>query len=100
MRGAKGRYQIQAHSGDIGFSIPSDSSFHLEATLGNGSFDSSFKMNVVEDTNRGTGANNYYHSDLSRRIVGVVGSGNSTLELKTFNGSVKLNSSGKSGNPR
>lgn len=111
----RGRYQINVHSGDINFSIPSDSSFHLDATLGSGDFNSSFTMNIVEDTRPAPPmphappappappapmSYKHYYSNFSRHIVGAVGSGDASLDLKIFNGDIRLSSSGKSGSQR
>jgi DUF4097 and DUF4098 domain-containing protein YvlB len=74
---AGGRYDIEAHSGDVRMTIPADSAFDLKCNTFNGDIDSDFDITVVGKIS-------------PREIRGTVGKGGATITLKTFSGNVDL----------
>jgi DUF4097 and DUF4098 domain-containing protein YvlB len=72
-----GRYEIQAHSGDVRMTIPAGSAFDLEANTFSGDIDSEFEIQVVGKIS-------------PHEIHGTVGKGGATLVLKSFSGNVDL----------
>jgi len=85
-----GRYSFQAISGDLSLSLPADSSFRLNANLGQGSqVDSDFLLRSLLSAadksdplkKRGLGV---------QRIEAIYGTGEALINLSYFGGSVEL----------
>ncbi|MEN6561537.1 MAG: DUF4097 family beta strand repeat-containing protein [Acidobacteriota bacterium] len=72
-----GRYEFNAHSGDVRMTIPAASSFDLEANTFSGDIESEFEISVSGKIS-------------PREIRGTVGKGGATLMLKTFSGNIDL----------
>lgn len=78
---ASARYQLRTTSGDVRVVLPADASFQVNGRFGeSGEFASEFPLK------RRGGA----ESAGSRRVVGTYGSGDATLNLTSFDGSVRL----------
>jgi DUF4097 and DUF4098 domain-containing protein YvlB len=74
---SRGRYSLEAHSGKVEMTIPSNSAFDLNASTFSGSIKTDFKV-VMSGT-------------LSKKkISGSVNGGGADVRLKTFSGSVYL----------
>lgn len=75
------RYNLRTISGDVRLALPSDSSFQINSRVGEeGEFTSEFPLKV-----QGNGK-----SSGSRQLIGTYGGGDATLNLTSFNGSVRL----------
>lgn len=72
-----GRYDLNSHSGDINMTLPSDSSFELEAKTFSGKIESDFDIKISGKISK-------------RKIHGVVNEGGAVVKLSTFSGDISL----------
>jgi len=72
-----GKYTLEALSGGLEFTVPSDSGFELEAESFSGGITSDFDVTVSGKLSR-------------RELRGVVGKGGTSVRLKTFSGSIRI----------
>ena len=72
-----GRYSLNAHSGKVEMTIPSDSAFDLTASTFSGSIKVDFKIMVSGTLSK-------------KKISGSVNGGGADVNLKTFSGNVYL----------
>jgi hypothetical protein len=81
-----GRYSFQAISGDLRMSLPADSSFRISGTMGSSDLASDFalKYSANEDLTVVSKHTNIHHIDA------VTGSGNASINISFFQGSVAL----------
>jgi DUF4097 and DUF4098 domain-containing protein YvlB len=75
------RYNLRTTSGDVRVVLPGDASFQVNSRVGEGGeFANEFPLRIQGDDK----------SAGSRRLYGTYGSGDATLNLTSFNGSVSL----------
>ncbi len=72
-----GRYSLNAHSGRVEMTIPSDSAFDLNASVFSGSIKTDFKVMMSGTLSK-------------KKISGSVNGGGADVNLKTFSGSIHL----------
>jgi hypothetical protein len=72
-----GRYTLDAHSGDVEMTLPSDSAFDLEAETFSGDIDSDFQIEVSGKIS-------------PKEIRGTVNKGGAYIRLSTFSGDIRL----------
>lgn len=76
-----GDLEFSSGNGSITLTLPSDFSAEVEATTGNGSFESDFPLRVVGRMNR-------------HRVSGTIGDGGRRLRISTGNGGINLRRAG------
>lgn len=84
-----GRYELQAHSGDIRFIVSGNTGFEVEANSFSGSIQSKLPItNVAAGDEDGLPPGR--HSGVPRRTAfrGTYGDGSATVELSTFSGDI------------
>jgi DUF4097 and DUF4098 domain-containing protein YvlB len=74
---SSGRYDLEAHSGSVEMTIPSDSAFDLSAYTFSGNIKTEFKVMVSGTVSK-------------KKISGSVNGGGADVNLKTFSGSIYL----------
>lgn len=74
---SSGRYSLEAHSGKVEMTIPSNSAFDLTASTFSGSIKTEFKVMMSGTLSK-------------KKISGSVNGGGADVELKTFSGNVYL----------
>jgi DUF4097 and DUF4098 domain-containing protein YvlB len=74
---SSGRYALEAHSGRVEMTIPSNSAFDLTASTFSGNIDTQFKVMVSGTVSK-------------KKISGSVNGGGADVSLKTFSGSIHL----------
>jgi DUF4097 and DUF4098 domain-containing protein YvlB len=74
---SSGRYALEAHSGRVEMTIPSDSAFDLNASTFSGSIDTEFKVVMSGKISK-------------TKISGSVNGGGADVNLKTFSGNIYL----------
>lgn len=72
-----GRYALEAHSGRVEVTIPSDSAFDLTASTFSGTIDTEFKVIISGTVSK-------------KKISGSVNGGGADVALKTFSGNIYL----------
>ncbi|HSQ18964.1 MAG TPA: DUF4097 family beta strand repeat-containing protein [Blastocatellia bacterium] len=82
-----GRYNFQSISGRLHLTLPADSSFRLSGTLGaGGDLRSDFNLSSPEKDTLGGAA----PSGPMRRLDGTVGSGDASITVSFFSGSIQI----------
>lgn len=77
-----GKYDLATTNGDITMVLPADSSFRVSARVAaQGRVDTQFALKSEGDTS---------FRKLAEEVTGTYGSGNSKLDLTTFNGTIRL----------
>lgn len=79
----RGNYDLNTFSGDVVLNIPSNSSFKLNARAQQGTINTDFAIKSSNDED----SQNLLEG---RRLTGTVGSGDATVTINTFNGTVRL----------
>lgn len=74
---SSGRYDLEAHSGTVEVTIPSNSAFDLTASTFSGNINTQFKVMVSGTVSK-------------RKISGSVNGGGADVSLKTFSGNINL----------
>jgi len=72
-----GRYDLNSHSGNINVTLPSNSSFELEAKTFSGKIESDFDIKISGTISK-------------RKIHGVVNEGGAVVKLSVFSGNISL----------
>ncbi len=80
-----GQYNFGTLNGSITLSIPQNSSGKLDATFGYGAFDSELPLKNVVKPN----------TSKTQSLTAMLGSGDSTLNLKTFSGAIRIKNSNR-----
>lgn len=83
----QGRYDLAAHSGDIGITIPESSSAQLTVSTWSGSIESDFPI-TLRPGEHGIG------SAMAKRFTFEIGSGAARISLESFSGDININSTG------
>jgi len=83
-----GRYNFQSISGDLTLTLPSDSSFRLNATL-QGEVESDFPLKILSSESEPAN-NSRKHRKIPRQVEGIYGAGDSVISTSSFMGSVYL----------
>ncbi len=83
-----GRYSLQTISGDLGLTLPPDSSFRVSATL-QGEIDTDFPLKISTASTEPPN-NSRKHRVIPQQVEGRFGTGDALISLSTFNGSVRL----------
>jgi hypothetical protein len=84
-----GSYQFNTTSGDVTLIIPGDSSFRITASIHHGNLVTDFNFkSASESTSASTGPLNIL--DKKGRFAGVYGTGDASLDLISFSGTVRL----------
>jgi DUF4097 and DUF4098 domain-containing protein YvlB len=86
-----GRYEMTAHSGDIGLHIPRDASAQLNVSTWSGGFTSDFPV-TLKPGEHGIGKSN------SKAFTFEIGSASARITVETFNGDVTVSSNGRGAN--
>ena len=73
-----GSYTLRSHSGTVAVVVPSESGFELQTKTSSGDIDCDFELK------------GYVKSD-SQLLQGIVGKGDSTLNISTFSGDIHIN---------
>lgn len=79
----RGSYDLNSFSGDVVLNIPPDSSFRLNARSQQGSINTDFAIKSASDEDS-------QNLPEGRRLTGTVGTGDASLTITTFNGTVRL----------
>lgn len=79
----RGNYDLNTFSGDVVLNIPADASFKLNARMQQGSINTDFAIKSISDQDSQNPLE-------GRRLAGIVGNGDATLTVNTFNGTVRL----------
>jgi hypothetical protein len=79
----RGSYDLNSFSGDVVLNIPADSSFKLNAISQQGSINTDFAIKSAGDED----SQNLLEG---RSLTGTVGTGDASIMIKTFNGTVRL----------
>ena len=83
-----GRYSFQTIAGDLSLTLPSDSSFRVNATL-QGELDTDFPLKISTASPEPPN-NSRKHRVIPQLVEGSFGTGDALISLSTFNGSVQL----------
>jgi DUF4097 and DUF4098 domain-containing protein YvlB len=84
-----GRYELNAHSGDIRLAIPSNASAQLSVSTWSGTLDSDFPI-TLRPGEHGIG------SGQAKRFTFVIGGGAARIAAETFSGDITISSRGSS----